>query len=84
MPTLRDIVAGYATANAWEREEERKRLPKLTIEESVRQYLDTWDLAHYVSPEAEALFLEERLAHYETLHRKMERAARVMGRVGQD
>ena len=84
MPTLRDIVAGYATVNAWEREEERKRLPNLTIEESVRQYLDTWDLAHYVSPEAEALFLEERLAHYETLHRKMQGAAQVMGRVAQN
>jgi hypothetical protein len=84
MPTLQEILAGYEAANAWELEEERSRLPKLTIEESVRQYLEMWDLAHHVSPDAEACFLEERLAHYQELHRRMEKAAKVMGRVSQD
>ena len=84
MPTLREIVAGYEAANAWEREEERRRLPTLTVEESVRQYLEMWDLAQQVSPDAEAVFLEERMVHYEKLHHKLQRAARVMGPVDQD
>jgi hypothetical protein len=84
MPSVREIVAGYEAVNAWEQEEKRRRLPTLTIEESIRQYLDMWDLAMKISPEAEAFFLEQRLAHYQTLHRRMRKAAQVMGRVDQD
>lgn len=84
MPTLREILAGYELANAWEREEERTRLPRLTVDESVRQYLEMCEWVQRIAPEAESVFLEERLAHYEWLHRQMEKAALVMGRVGQN
>ena len=84
MPTLREIVAGYELANAWEREEERRRLPELSVEESVRQYLEMWELARYVSPEAEAVFWDERCAHYEALHAAFEQAAQERIDVGQD
>jgi hypothetical protein len=63
VPTLQEILTGYELVNAWEREEERERLPRLSVEESVRQYIDMWELARRLSPEAESVFLEERLAH---------------------
>jgi hypothetical protein len=84
MPTIREVAAGYEAVNAWELEERRERLPRLTVEESIRQYLELWNLARETSPEAEEIFLEQRLACYQTLHRRMEKAAQVMGRVGQD
>jgi len=59
---LKDIVAGHEMVNAWELEEERRRLPALTIEEAARQYFELWEMARRVSPEAEELFLEERMA----------------------
>jgi hypothetical protein len=82
MPSLREILAGYEAANAWEREEERERLPRLSIDEGVRQYLELIEMTWRLAPEAESCFLGEKLAHYEALHRRMERAAAVMGRVG--
>ncbi len=84
MPTIREIVSGYEAVNAWERQERRARLARLTLESSIRRYLEMWDLARRIAPEAEALFWERRLAHYQTLHRKREKAIQVMGRVGQD
>lgn len=82
VPTMREILAGYELANAWEREEARERLPRLSVEESVRQYLELLEMTRRVAPEAESCFLAERMTHYETLHHKMEKAAAVMGRVG--
>ena len=84
MPTIREVVAGYEAVNAWELEERREQLPKLTVEKSIRQYLEMWELVRQISPEAEELFLEQRLSHYQTLHRRMKKAAQVMGRVDQD
>lgn len=84
MPTIREVVAGYEAVNAWELEERRERLPLLTVEESIRQYLELWKLARSISPEAEEIFLEQRLAHYQALHRRIEKAAQVMGRVSED
>ena len=82
MPTLREIIAGYQEANTWELEEEKEQLPTLTVEASIRHYFELHDFARQVSPEAEEVFLEERLAHYEELHRKLVKAAEEMGRVG--
>ena len=81
MPTLREILAGYAEASAWEREEERQRLPRLSVENSIRQYLDMCDWVQEIAPGTEAMFLEEKLAHYAALHDRLEKAAKVMGRV---
>jgi hypothetical protein len=81
MPTLREILAGYEAANAWEQGEEERELPALTVETSIRQYIELHDFARQVAPDAEEFYLNERLAHYEELHRKLEKAAKVMGRV---
>ena len=82
MPTLREILAGYEAANARERDEERQRLPRLSVEEGVRQYVELLEMVRQISPDAESCFLAERLAHYEALHRRMEEAATVMGHAG--
>ncbi len=82
MPTLREILAGYEAANEWEREEEKRRLPALTVKASIRQYLELQDLARQLAPDAAGIFMEERLSRYEELHQTLEMAARVMGRVG--
>lgn len=84
MLTVRDVVAGHIAVNAWELEERRARLSRMSVEESVRQYLEMWDLARQISPDAEAIFSDQRAAHYKMLHRRMEKAALVMGRVDQN
>jgi hypothetical protein len=84
MPSLQEILAGYERVNAWEHEEERQRLPELTVVEAIRRYVEMWDLARRLAPEAESVFRQERMSHYEYLHTQMERAAEDMGRVQQD
>lgn len=78
-PTIREILAGYQAVNEREREEARKRLPRLTVEESVRQYLRVRALARRVAPDVERLFVEQRKAYYIRLHERLKRAARKMG-----
>jgi Ser/Thr protein kinase RdoA (MazF antagonist) len=78
-PNIREILAGYQAVNEREREETRERLPRLTVEESVRQYLWMRALARRVAPDAEHIFVEQRKAHYIRLHKRLRRAARKMG-----
>ncbi len=79
MPTIREILAGYRAVNEREREESRERLLRLTVEESVRQYLWMRTLAHRVAPNVEHVFAEQRKAHYIRLHERLKFAARKMG-----
>jgi len=78
-PTIHEILAGYRAVNEREREEARERLPRLTVEESVRQYLWMCALARRVAPEAERIFAEQRKAHYIHLHEQLRLAAQRMG-----
>ncbi len=59
VPTIRKILAGYRAVNEREREEARERLPRLTVEESVRQYLRMRAFVHRVAPDAERTFLDQ-------------------------
>ena len=78
-PTIREILAGYQAVNEREREEARERLPRLTVEESVHQYLRMRALARRVAPDTEHIFAEQRKAHYIQLRERLRRAARRMG-----
>jgi hypothetical protein len=60
MPSLQEILAGYERVNAWELGEERQRLPELTIEEGIRQYLEMWELAHRLPLMLKRRFLRRR------------------------
>ena len=51
-PTLQEIVEEYKRFNAWEREEQRKTLPELTIEESLTQFFELCSLTRTLSPDA--------------------------------
>jgi Ser/Thr protein kinase RdoA (MazF antagonist) len=78
-PTIREILAGYQAVNEREREEARERLPRLTVEESIRRYLEMHALARRVAPDAERIFAEQRKAYYIRLHERLKFAARKMG-----
>ena len=78
-PSIREILAGYRAANEREREEAHERLPRLTIEESVRQYLWMCALARRVAPDAERIFAAQRRAHYIRLYERLSYAARRIG-----
>ena len=78
-PTIREISAGYRAVNERERQEARERLPRLTVEESVRQYLWMCALARRVAADAEQVFAGQRKAHYTRLHERLRQAARRMG-----
>jgi hypothetical protein len=78
-PTIREISAGYRAVNERERQEARERLPRLTVEESVRQYLWMRTLACRVAPDAERIFAEQRRAYYIRLHDRLRYAAQKMG-----
>jgi len=78
-PTIHEILASYRAVNEREREETRERLPRLTVEESVRQYLWMRALARRVALEAEHIFAEQRKAHYIHLHEQLRLAAQRIG-----
>ena len=78
-PTISEILAGYRAVNEREREEARERLPRLTVEESVRQYLRMRTLARRMAPDAERIFAEQRKACYIRLHERLRHAALKMG-----
>lgn len=45
---VRERLRGLAAFNEWELEEERESLPRLTVEESVRRFLDLCSLAQWL------------------------------------
>ena len=78
MVTIRDIVDGYRLVNEWESQEEKQRLPRLTVTDSLRQYFELKGLARQVAPDTMEVFQEERFAYWFEWHKRVRRAARVM------
>jgi hypothetical protein len=78
-PTLREVLEGYRRFNAWELKEQKRELSQLSVEESVTQFFELCDLARALAPDAEQIFFEQDKAHWMTLRKKLQRAARVMG-----
>jgi hypothetical protein len=76
--TLRDIVAGYKLVNEWQSEQEKQRLPLLTVQDSLRQYFELSQLTHQLAPDLAQVFQEERIAYWTEWHEKLCLAARVM------
>ncbi|MEA3341350.1 MAG: hypothetical protein U9R15_15405 [Chloroflexota bacterium] len=77
-PPLQEIVEGYKRFNAWEREERKRTLPELTIEESLTQFFELCSLARILSPNARQIFFEQDTERWVILHKKLERAAKAM------
>jgi len=78
-PTLREILEGYKRFNAWELEEQRKELSRMSVEESLTQFFELCHLARALAPNTEEIFLEQDKAHWIALRDKLQRAAKVMG-----
>ena len=68
---LREKLEGYRAFNEWEEEEERRTLPLLSVEESVRQFLELQAFMRLLAPDrgnrglapdTHQIFFEENLA----------------------
>jgi len=73
---LREKLRGYEIFNEWERQEERRTLPRLTIEESVQQYLALQALMRQLAPDAHLIFFEDDLDHRVHLRKQFKRIAK--------
>jgi len=74
-PTLREILNGYRRFNQWEELEEQRRLPRLSVEEGLSQFMELCDFvrAWQPGPEMELqLLAEERSGWVELLNRYRE------------
>ena len=78
--TLREVLEGYKRFNAWELEEQKSALPRLSIEESLKQYFELCDLARALAPDAEQVLLKQNKAHWVARRKKLQRLAKVMGK----
>lgn len=76
--TLKDIVAGYRLVNEWQSEQDKQRLPLLTVQDSLRQYFELSQLAHQLAPDLAQVFQEERIAYWIEWRETQLLAARVM------
>jgi hypothetical protein len=76
--TLRDIVAGYRLVNEWQSEQEKRQLPLLTVQDSLRQYFELTQLAHQLAPDLSQYLQKERIAYWTEWHERLCLAARVM------
>jgi hypothetical protein len=77
-PTLREVLEGYRHFNAWELEEQRRELSKLSVKESLTQFFELCDLARALSPDEAQIFLAQDKARWTALRKKLQRATRIM------
>ncbi len=77
--TLREVLEGYKRFNAWELEEQKSALPKLSVEESLRQYFELCALVRALAPNSDRAFLEKNTAGWIARRKKLQRLAKVMG-----
>ncbi len=63
-PTLPDVLLGYQRFNQWQDQEAERRLPQMTVEESLNQFFELCGLVRPWRPEAELelQWLEEERA----------------------
>jgi len=75
---LRERLRGYQIFNEWERQEERRTLPHLTIEQGVQQFLGIQRLMRHIAPGAREFFFEDDLSHRVRLRSRFKQIVRVM------
>ena len=73
---VRKKLRGHRIYNEWEQLEERRLLPRVTIQESVRQYLELRNLMRRLAPDAQQFFFEDNLAHHVRVRSRFRRIAR--------
>ncbi len=70
---------GWAKFNEWELQENRERLPHLTVQQSVRQFVSLCHLARHLAPDAREVFREKNIAHRVDMRAKFKRIAKRLG-----
>ncbi|MFZ2358790.1 MAG: hypothetical protein WA040_05560 [Anaerolineae bacterium] len=73
LPSLREMLEGYAVFNAWEAQEQAQTLSQLGTEESLRQYFELCNLTSGLSDANDPVFLEQNAKHWSQLHKRLER-----------
>ncbi len=76
--TVKEWAAQYRAVNEWEQQERIARLPRESVEDSVRSYFNLCRMLLALSGEADESggLWELRLRHYEALAEKWKRLAR--------
>ena len=74
IPTLKQILEGYAQFNEWERSEQRAQLRQLSVDESLRQFFQLCNLVRPLQPDsrAEERFIEQSHASWIALRRRLQ------------
>lgn len=73
VPTLREMLAGYALYNVWEKQEQAATLPHLSIEESLRRYFELCAVTTEMAGEDDDVFLEQNERHWTILQQRLEK-----------
>jgi len=81
-PTARQLLQGYARFNDWELEEQKRELPRLTMEQGLTQFFELCEMARALAPNAAQEFLAQDTAHWIAVRKKLGRAAKVMKNEG--
>ncbi len=72
---VQERLRGWAEFNEWELQEDRDKLPRLTVEQSVRQFVGLCRLA----PDASEIFREKNIAHRVDMRARFKRIAERFG-----
>ena len=78
VPTLREMLAGYALYNAWERQEQAQTLPQTSVEDSLRRYFELCAMATALAGDEDEVFFEQNERHWTFLHQRLERLQSVL------
>jgi len=76
---VQERLRGWAEFNKWELQEDRDKLPRLTVEQSVRQFVDLCHLARRLAPDASEIFREKNIAHRVDMRARFKRIAERLG-----
>jgi len=79
-PTIKELLAGYEAFNAWELSQQPRELQRLTFEEGLAQYFELSTMAPAQASGSRTEFLAQEQRHWVELHRKFQKALRVMTR----
>jgi hypothetical protein len=80
IPTIKELLAGYEAFNAWELGQQPRELQRLTFEEGLAQYFELSTMARAQASGSRPEFLAQEQRHWVALHRKLQKALRVMTR----
>jgi len=76
---VQERLRGWAEFNEWELQKDREKLSRLTVEQSVRQFVDLCRLARCLAPDVSEVFREENIAHRVDMRAKFKRIAERLG-----